>query len=111
MKTPTNPLLLWLKEFLKKRMLTATDGRALYAYRCEDGEFAKLAQLLCNHAPRTYPKTLFISYSDVLFCLYAAEFIRRNHTVGHPKWDAILQSINWQIPYPHRQKLVSVVVY
>jgi hypothetical protein len=106
-KTPTNPLLLWLKEFLKKRMLTATDGRALYAYRCEDGEFAQLAQLLCNHAPRTYPKTLFISYSDALFCLYAAEFIRRNHTVGHPKWDAILQSINWQIPYPHRQKLVS----
>ncbi len=107
MKTPTNPLLLWLKDFLKKRQLTVTDGRALYAYRCEDVEFAKLAQILSSHVPRTYPKTVFISYSDVLFCLYAAEFIRRNHTAGHPKWDAILQSINWQIPYQHRQKLVS----
>jgi len=106
-KTPTNPLLLWLKDFLKKRQLTVTDGRALYAYRCEDVEFAKLAQILSSHVPRTYPKTVFISYSDVLFCLYAAEFIRRNHTAGHPKWDAILQSINWQIPYQHRQKLVS----
>ena len=107
MKTPTNPLLLWLKEFLKNRTLTVTDGRALYAYRCEDIEFAKLALLLHNHVPKTYPKTFFISYSDVLFCLYAAEFIRRNHTAGHPRWDAILQSIGWQVPYLHRQKLVS----
>lgn len=106
-KTPTNPLLLWLKDFLRKRQLTVTDGRALYAYRCEDVEFAKLAQILSSHVPRSYPKTVFISYSDALFCLYAAEFIRRNHTAGHPKWDAILQSINWQIPYQHRQKLVS----
>ncbi|MCW0937427.1 STY4851/ECs_5259 family protein [Pantoea sp. RG18] len=106
-KTPTNPLLLWLKHFLKKRQLTVADGRALYAYRCEDVEFAKLAQILSSHVPRSYPKTVFISYSDALFCLYAAEFIRRNHTAGHPKWDAILQSINWQIPYQHRQKLVS----
>lgn len=106
-KTPTNPLLLWLKDFLKKRQLTVTDGRALYAYRCEDVEFAKLAQILSSHVPRTYPKTVLISYSDALFCLYAAEFIRRNHTAGHPKWDAILHSINWQIPYQHRQKLVS----
>lgn len=107
MKTSVNPLLLWLKAFFTRRSLSGPDGRALYAYRCKDTEYEKLAQILRNHVPHTYPKTVFISYSDALFCLYAAEFIRRNHTAGHPKWDAILQSINWQIPYPHRQKLVS----
>lgn len=107
MKTSVNPLLHWLKTFFLNRSLIASDGRALYAYRCNEKEYKELAKLLCNHVPRTYPKTVFISYSDALFCLYAAEFIRRNHTAGHPKWDAILQSINWQIPYPHRQKLVS----
>ncbi|WP_239549475.1 STY4851/ECs_5259 family protein [Lelliottia amnigena] len=106
-KTSVNPLLHWLKTFFLNRSLIASDGRALYAYRCNEKEYKELAKLLCNHVPRTYPKTVFISYSDALFCLYAAEFIRRNHTAGHPKWDAILQSINWQIPYPHRQKLVS----
>ncbi|UAY91687.1 STY4851/ECs_5259 family protein [Pectobacterium polaris] len=107
MKTSVNPLLYWLKTFFLNRSLIASDGRALYAYRCNEREYNELGQILRKHAPRTYPKTVFISYSDALFCLYAAEFIRRNHTAGHPKWDAILQSINWQIPYPHRQKLVS----
>ncbi len=67
----------------------------------------KVWQNYCVHMPRSYPRTIFISYSDVLFSIYAAEFIRRTHTVGHPKWDTILDSINWKVPYVHRQKLVN----
>lgn len=106
-KTPVNPLLQWLNMFFSRRSLSGADGRALYAYRCTDTEYESLAELLRTYAPRSYPRTIFISYSDVLFSIYAAEFIRRTHTVGHPKWDTILDSINWKVPYVHRQKLVN----
>lgn len=106
-KTPVNPLLQWLNMFFSRRSLSGADGRALYAYRCTDTEYESLAELLRTYAPRSYPRTIFISYSDVLFSIYAAEFIRRTHTVGHPKWDTILDSIDWKVPYVHRQKLVN----
>lgn len=82
-KTPVNPLLQWLNMFFSRRSLSGADGRALYAYRCTDTEYESLAELLRTYAPRNYPRTIFISYSDVLFSIYAAEFIRRTHTVGH----------------------------
>ncbi|TBL82827.1 STY4851/ECs_5259 family protein [Hafnia alvei] len=106
-KTPVNPLLRWLNAFFSSRSLPGADGRALYAYRCHDAEYESLAALLRAHVPRNYSKTIFISYSDVLFSIYAAEFIRRNHTAGHPRWDVILESIGWKVPYAHRQKLVN----
>ena len=83
MKTPVNPLLQWLNMFFSRRSLSGADGRALYAYRCTDTEY-EVWQNYCVHMPpRSYPRTIFISYSDVLFSIYAAEFIRRTHTVGH----------------------------
>ena len=103
-----NPLFEFLTNFLNKRALSAPDGRALYAYRCSDSEFNQLGALLHSHAPRKSTKYIFISYSDILFCLYGAEYIRRNHVEGHPKWDGILKSVNWdQIPQPLCYKKVT----
>lgn len=91
-----NPLFKFLTKFLDQRKLSAPDGRALYAYRCSDAEFSQLQVLLHAYAPRKTSKYIFVSYSDILFCLFAAEYIRRNHVEGHPKWDGIYRAINWE---------------
>lgn len=96
-----NPLFSFLNDFISERGLSAPDGRAIYAYRCSDTEFSQLGILLRTHAPRKTTKFIFMNYTDVLFVLYASEYIRRNHVEGHPKWDGIVDSISWgQVPTP-----------
>ena len=89
-----NPLFSFLNDFISERGLSAPDGRAIYAYRCSDTEFSQLGILLRTHAPKKTTKFIFMNYTDVLFVLYASEYIRRNHVEGHPKCRAGSHFVN-----------------
>lgn len=92
-----NPAFSWIKAFLSQRSLSYSDGRALYAYRCSDEEFQSLHGILKQLAPDRNRTIRFISYTPELFCLYASEWIRRNHSEGNPSWKPIFQAIKWPI--------------
>ena len=89
----------WLWEFLDRRHLSQPDGRALYAYRCEHGEFDSLAELL--KAARRYDNVFIRA-----FVLYAAEWWQRKYDGRHWAWEPLLRSIDWDVDYPDLYQLV-----
>ena len=79
----------WLTtEFLNSRDLSAPDGRALYAYRCTQDEFALLGELLKGTSD--HPEGAMR-----MFALYAAEWWQRSSS-GHWAWEPLLETIGWQ---------------
>ena len=74
-----------------KGFVPNADGRALFAYRCTDGEY----QTLCAMAKSGVIQDLLngkddASYAKALLCLYAAERLRRYHGEGAFKWEDAL---------------------
>ena len=85
----------WCKRFFDGRGLTGSQRCPLYAYRTTDGEFEELGgQIRLVSRPPINPDRLS-SEDCALFCLYAAEWWRRNHEAGPWKWEGILEAINW----------------
>ena len=81
----------WIDAFLKERSINRPDARPLYSYRCEDDEFEEMGYILRARAHQPIRRV------DVaLFCLYAAEWWRRNHKGGPWKWDGILNDTGWE---------------
>lgn len=79
--------------FLRKRSLPSPDGRALYAYLCSDEEFALLGQELTEalgRGPRRHDPAPSVAQA---FCLWGAEWWRRNHESGPWAWEEMLASI------------------
>ena len=80
------------EQLLGRCALIKPDGRPLYAYRCTDDEFAGLGSSLSatvgllDRSMRT-PRE---------FCLYAAEWWRRNFKGGAWSWEPLLRSISAQ---------------
>ena len=74
-----------------KGFVPNADGRALFAYRCTDGEY----QTLCAMAKSGVIQDLLngkddASYAKAILCLYAAERLRRYHGEGAFKWEDAL---------------------
>jgi hypothetical protein len=74
-----------------KGFVPNADGRALFAYRCTEGEY----QTLCAMAKSGVIQDLLngkddASYAKALLCLYAAERLRRYHGEGAFKWEDAL---------------------
>ena len=88
----------WIQAFLKHRGLSEPDGRPLYAYRCDNGEFASLQSMLCDA-----PSTGALDSSTIrAFVLYAAEWWQRRYDGGRWAWDPLLASIIWRnLPFPY----------
>lgn len=86
----------WLAGFLFPRIrATKPDGRALYAYRCPEAKYNELITLTrqeiltacrrgCNYISNNFP---------ALFCLYAAETFRREHTEGVWSWETVFKPL------------------
>src|SRR5690625_4511014 len=73
--------------FLQERMLLSPDGRPLYAYRCGDTEFADFGEALTTElglAPRYHDPAPSVTQA---FCLWGAEWWRRNHEGGPWAWE------------------------
>lgn len=83
----------WLPAFLQTRGLDQADGRPLYAYRCKGDEFAELTQALREElGPSLRSQGSSFSQRQA-FCLWAAEWWRRNHEGGPWSWEGPLLDI------------------
>jgi hypothetical protein len=77
----------WLvNPFTMARGLRAPDGRPLYAYRCVDAELETIADSL-RRALQGNPD--LGTHISALFCLFAAEWWRRNYKGGPWSWEPI----------------------
>jgi hypothetical protein len=88
----------WLSNFLFcHSRLIVPDGRPLYAYKCRDKDYEQLtkilsASLILNH------QNQYTLEDSKLFCLYAAETFRRNHSGGSWTWETIFTPLHKQVP-------------
>jgi len=89
-----------MREFLRKRCspdgrpLDSPDGRPLYAYRCTDAEFVRMGEELTEslgHAAHSGDPPPSVSQA---FCLWGAEWWRRNHEGGPWRWEDLLAAID-----------------
>lgn len=96
----------WLSAFLavaqRKAWFQRKESRPpLYRYRCSDEEFQQLQGLLQGQGSALQQaKSRELS---ALFCLYAAEWLRRNHRGGAWTWDGVLKSLSLQLVYNDAQ--------
>ena len=88
----------WIEDFLSTRELDRPDGRALYAYRCSQEEFASLRRTLA-HCPPGVDRAANTPIRA--FVLYAAEWWQREYDGGAWAWEPLLASIGWEsVHYP-----------
>ncbi|MEI2769629.1 MAG: STY4851/ECs_5259 family protein [Candidatus Competibacter sp.] len=93
----------WLTKFLfiHTPRQTVPDGRLLYAYKMSDTTYMDLRDhfhqiILLDAQGRLAPRFAPI------FCLYAAETFRREHTEGPWAWETIFRPLNMDIPSHQR---------
>ena len=91
-------------QFLEKRGLSRPDGRPLYAYRCKPDEFDELAGSLHRCSERSAT-----AFEFGLFCLFAAEWWRREHWSGPWKWAGILESVGLDgVSFPRLYRIIEI---
>lgn len=78
----------WLNDVLRRFHLIAPDARPLYGYQVEDSEFAQLHMILFGEALRTREHC-------ALFCMYIAEWWRRNYDGGPWNWSTPLERLGF----------------
>ncbi len=88
----------WLTRFLFAHTRQAEpDGRPLYAYKMRDDTYADLRihfhQIILWDSQGRLAKRF-----APLFCLYAAETFRREHTEGSWTWETIFKPVNREAP-------------
>lgn len=94
----------WLNKFFAIRGLNQASGKPLYTYRMEDNEFEELKRLLHNHQ---YQISSSSTISSALFCLYSAEWYRREYHGGW-SWNGIMQSLGLQLDSTTRTNIIQV---
>jgi hypothetical protein len=80
-------------QFLADRSLDGPDGRELNAYRCTVAEFRAFEATLpeeLGHGERYRTVGPFVAQA---FCLWGAEWWRRNHQGGHWAWEGMLAAV------------------
>lgn len=103
--SPVSPAV-WLETFLavaqRKTWSQRKESRPpLYRYRCSDEEFQQLQALLHGQGPALQQARS--RELSALFCLYAAEWLRRNHRGGFWTWDGVLRSLSLRLAYNEDQ--------
>lgn len=86
-----------LTRILSTRGLDRPSGKPLFRYRCSDAEFNALAELLRGEGQLQDKGAA----EAACFCLYAAEWWRRNADGGAWSWDPLLASLEWATPQSH----------
>ena len=99
----TSDLRTWIDAFFARHSINCPDARPLYSYRCSDNEFEEMGDILRSRAKQTMSRV-----DAALFCLYAAEWWRRNHRGGSWKWAGILDATGrTSISFPQLYKIVE----
>ena len=94
----------WLRStVLEENDLSFSDGRPLYAYQCRDPLYQTMAKQLPGALQRVGQKSFIDDSWNPMFCLYAAEWWRRNYSSGPWSWDGIYESIGWQSVTSHER--------
>lgn len=94
----------WLHAFLRARGLSCPDGRPLYRYRMEDGEYEKAKKMLRRLAGAGHlvePD----SRAGALFVVYCAEWFRRESASTFLRWDDPAPDLFPSVPYASKQAL------
>lgn len=94
----------WLNHFLASRGLNRPTGRALYTYRTTDSEFLELQNLLSS--PSVIHKDSLDIVWAALFCLYGAEWYRREYRGGWT-WSGIEKALNLTLDNSVRTILIQ----
>ena len=84
---------LFLRQFLDSRGLEVPDGRPLYAYRCTGTEHRQLEAILRASLANTPSHRPVGPITAMIFCLWAAEWWRRNHSGGSWRWEDMLEAL------------------
>lgn len=84
----------WFAEFLHRRNLPKPSGDPLYQYRLAESEYDSLLTLLKTSAVFDLKTAQTVVDWDVIFVLYASEWIRRNY-VGSWGWGGVFKSIGF----------------
>lgn len=73
------------------------DGRPLYAYKMTDNSYTELRALF--HQVIIFDlQAKMASHFAQIFCLYAAETFRREHTGGNWSWETIFKPLKMETP-------------
>lgn len=95
-----------LGTFLKARGLSAPDGRPLYGYRCTAIELDQIRRHLELVFPLESDSQERHEQTCALFCLYGAEWWRRNYSGGPWRWQEILEILGASNPSQQRRAAI-----
>ena len=91
----------WLKQFLyfsiPRQTSPAPDGRPLYAYKMSERSYAELKELMRQQLKKESRVGVTVGF-DRLFCLYAAETFRREHTEGAWSYKTVFEPLGLEPP-------------
>lgn len=79
-------------DILTRLKLSQPDGRAIHAYRITRDEFEQLGNCLRKHDSRSRKPALWSNRDAAEFCMFAAEWWRRNFDGGAWSWQPILEA-------------------
>lgn len=103
-----NEARIWIDALLQRHALNQPDQRPLYAYRCTEADYASLAELTGPVLDRAIKQGCLRDAPGALFCLFAAEWIRRRYSGGQLRYADILSATHApDLAYPVLQDLVQ----
>lgn len=94
----------WLVGFLQEPRPRLSDGRSLYAYRCTDAEFKAIEGLLTSNLGSNEDHSRYVAAA---FCLYAAEWWRRNYEGGPWGWEPIFSDLAARYEHARARRLTE----
>jgi hypothetical protein len=85
----------WLKEFVSihSRPATRPDGRPLYSYKITADHYVQLTELVQTSISGHNRNRQASPNLPALFCLYAAETFRREHSEGPWSWNTVFEPL------------------
>jgi hypothetical protein len=83
------------------RGLPRSDGRPLFRYRLEPEELNRTEEFVRQMVSGVLVGRRYRDF-EPLFCLYAAETFRREHTGGPWAWEAIFRPLGASVPDQQR---------
>ena len=95
-----NPFAFTAKQFLSQHGLDQPDGRPLYNYRLSDEGFLALRTLIGRWPARSQMVDPSSRYIGAVFCLFVAEWFRRDFQEGHWSWDGPCGAVGLAKDFP-----------
>lgn len=94
------PFAFTAKQFLAQHGVDQPDGRPLYGYRLSDEGFGALRALIGRWRARPQMVDPSSRYLGAVFCLFVAEWFRREFQEGHWTWDGPCGAVGLTKDFP-----------